>query len=66
MMGIQISRNSNNGENERGSNGNMSFVKIITCCCNPVMISQFCASVFGTNTVYSLMGRPNKRDTYTV
>lgn len=68
MMGIQIYRGNNgsNSPNERNSNGSISFLRIITCCCNPVMITQCCANIFGMNTFYSFLGKPNKRDTYTV
>lgn len=63
MLGIQIYRT--NPQPSQQQAGNYSFLRTITCCCNPVMISQWFATKFGT-TLYSVVGKPNKRDTYTV
>ena len=68
-MGLQIYRYSNtnnSNSNEKNYSNDLSFLRMITCCCNPVIISQCCTNIFGMNFCYSLIGKPNKRDTYTV
>lgn len=61
MMGIQISRQN---PSESITVGN--FFRWITCCCNPLYLSQCLVNICGMNALYSFVGKPNKRDTYTV
>ena len=52
------------GMNMNGSYGDI--VRTVTCCCNPMFVTQCLVRLLGLETVHSVVGRPNKKEPHTV